>query len=187
MLPYTDTAQGFLSSVWLLITSVPYAYIFRLFHDVVLALDIGLIALLIYVLIQLKPYRPVFYANPLDAVPKEDRKKIPILQDAGIATRWKAIREKAEAAPPQSLTLGIIEADSFVDDVLKRMGILGETMASRLERIDTGDLQTLDRLWTAHRARNNLVHTPGYILSEFDARRYMHDYEEFLRELGVIE
>ena len=165
--------------------AIPFAYIFALFHDVVLVLDIGLVAVLIFVLTQLQQYRPVFYQNPRDALKGE--KRIPTLRDAGIAKRWKSIREKAEAAPPQSLTLGIIEADSFVDDILKRMGIAGEHMADRLERIDTGDLQTLDLLWTAHRARNNLVHSPGYVMSEFDARKYMKDYEAFLRELGVLE
>jgi len=62
-----------------------------------------------------------------------------------------------------------------VDDILKRMGLPGEHMADRLERIDTGDVKTLDALWAAHRARNNLVHSPGYVMNERDARRYMND------------
>ncbi len=166
--------------------AIPLGYIFSLFHDVILVLDVGLVIILTYTLIQLEPFRPRFHHDPRALISKDER-RIPTLRDAGIALRWKSIRAKAEAVPPQSLTLGIIEADSFVDDVLKRMGLLGQTMADRLEAIDTGDIQTLDRLWTAHRARNNLVHSPGYVMGERDARRYMDDYEAFLKELGVIE
>lgn len=182
---YSYIGVNFLYGFWQFLTSIPYGYIFALFHDVMLVLDFALIATFIYTFIALRPYRPVLYRDPRDAIKGE--KRIPTLRDAGIATRWKSILAKAEAAPPQSLTLGIIEADSFVDDILKRMGIAGEHMADRLEKIDTGDLQTLDALWTAHRARNNLVHSPGYVMSEFDARKYMKDYESFLRELGVLE
>lgn len=185
MLAYTDLFQGFLEVVSVLFGAIPFGYGFRLFHDLVLALDVIFVLLIIYVLIELMPYKPKYYNDPRQALTPE-QKKIPTVKDPGVAVRWKSIRTKAEAAPPQSLTLGIIEADSFVDDILKRMGLPGEHMADRLERIDTGDLQTLDKLWAAHRARNNLVHTPGYVMNERDARRYMDDYEAFLKELDAI-
>ena len=166
--------------------AIPFAYAFRLFHDVLLVLDVALFATLLYTLAELRPYKAKFYKNPRKALTKE-QKKIPTLHDVGLTKRWKEILEKAEAAPPQSYTLAIIEADSFVDDILKKMGYPGDHMADRLLRIDTGDLQSLDGLWTAHRARNNLVHTPGYVMNERDAKKYLKDYEAFLREIEVLE
>lgn len=185
MIAYADTFQAFWVQIWGAVSSFPYQYMFQLFHDIILVMDVSFAALIIYSLIELIPYRPKFYKDPRKALTPE-QKKIPTAKDPGVAARWKSIRAKAEAAPPQSLTLGIIEADSFVDDVLKKMGLPGEHMADRLERIDTGELETLDRLWTAHRARNNLVHTPGYVMNERDARRYMDDYEAFLTEISAI-
>ena len=185
MYDYSNIGVDFVHGIGNFFGAIPFGYLFSLFHDVVLALDVGLVCILVFLYFELKQFRPKFFTNPRDALKGE--KRVPTLRDAGIAVRWKSIREKAEAAPPQSLTLGIIEADSFVEDMLKRMGIGGEHMADRLEKIDTGDLQTLDKLWTAHRARNNLVHSPGYVMTEFDARTYLKDYEDFLRELGVLE
>ncbi len=185
MIGSTNFPIQFLSGVWAFITSLPYAYFWELLHDVVLVLDIGLLTILLFLMFELRKFRPVLLRNPRDVL--KGTKKIPTLRDTGLAERWKSILAKSEAAPPQTLLLAIIEADSFVDDILKRMGIAGEHMADRLEKIDTGDLQTLDKLWTAHRARNNLVHEPGYVLSESRAREFLKDYGDFLKELGVLE
>ena len=164
--------------------NVPWTYVWSLTHDFVVAFDIALVAGLIYVLMELEPYRPHFVRDPKKYVHSE--KKIATLRDAGLVKKWQAIVEKSESMPPQSLTLGIIEADSFVDDVLKRMSLPGEHMADRLDKLGS-DLKTIDAVWKAHRVRNDVVHTPGYFLSPRDARKILKDYEAFLKELEVLE
>lgn len=37
-----------------------------------------------------------------------------------------------------------------------------------------------------HRMRNDLVHTPGFVLSLEDAKMALEGYEAFLKELEVI-
>ncbi|MDP3975076.1 MAG: hypothetical protein Q8P88_02220, partial [Candidatus Jorgensenbacteria bacterium] len=85
-----------------------------------------------------------------------------------------------------SYVLAIIEADKLVDDALKTSGLQGEHMADRLEKLRVEDYPTLDRLWRAHRVRNELVHTPDFGINEGDAKDVLRVYEKFLKELGAL-
>lgn len=100
--------------------------------------------------------------------------------------RWQRIMAKAFAAPPQSLTLAIIDADKCVDDALKELGLEGEHMADRLEQLNPSDFGTLQNLWRAHRIRNDLVHTPDFSIEPADAEEVLKMYEAFLKELGIL-
>ena len=84
------------------------------------------------------------------------------------------------------MKLAIIDADGLVDDVLKQMGLPGEHFADRLARLTPEELKTFDKVWTAHRVRNDLVHTPGFALGLDEARRVMKSYEAFLIEIKAI-
>jgi hypothetical protein len=147
-----------------------------------IVLDIALLIGIIIIFPQFMKYVPRFTARRMES-PKE-----PILEtkNTQYKARWDAISEKAESAPPHSLTLAIIDADSFVDTILKDLGLEGEHMADRLEKLDTRNLTSLDNLWKAHRARNNLVHTPEYDLHPVDAKRYLEYYEHFLKEIRAL-
>jgi hypothetical protein len=82
--------------------------------------------------------------------------------------------------------LAVIEADSLVDDILKRIGFPGESMAERLAQIPASQLLSLSDLKEAHRIRNNVTHTPGFKISKSEAERVVRKYERVLKELEVI-
>jgi hypothetical protein len=148
-------------------------------------IELGIVIGIIMVLVEISRIRPRFYINPRKALGME--KKAIRVQDEKFKALWDDVMRKSEAAPPQSLSLAIIEADSFIDTILKEnLKLSGEHMANRLERLDDDDLQSLDGLWKAHRIRNDLVHTPGYYLNPSDARRVLSYYEAFLKEIEVI-
>ncbi len=144
-----------------------------------MVLDVILIVLFIYVFVRALEYRPHFVFNP------KPRKRSP-LKDRKLRERWQAILKKAGSNPPQSFTLAVIEADGFVDDVLKKMNLPGEHMADRLEKLGRLKIKTAERLWRAHRIRNDLVHTPGFVLQPQDAKNVLGDYEAFLKEIGLL-
>lgn len=134
----------------------------------------------------------IVYQKAVKFRPKLGRKQTPkkglgIKDDAMalIKKRWEAILEKMESSPPQSFPLAIVEADALSDSVLKELGFEGEHMADRLDKLNAG-LATLDKIWRAHRLRNEIVHTPGFAISEGDARKAIGYYEAFLKEMGVI-
>lgn len=167
------------------ITSWNWRYYFALAHDIGIFTDTLVILGLGYVLVQLAPFRARYYADPRKAIPAEA--KVVTLRTIELARKWEELKKRAELAPPHSMTLGILEADAFVDTVLKTvLNLQGEHMADRLEQLDSGLYPTLEGVWQAHKARNNVAHTPGYELPEREARRFFKNYEAFLQEVGVL-
>ncbi len=156
--------------------------LFVTFRAIFLVLDIGLLATFCAVFYRALETRPRFVSPKakVRARPKVDNKKI--------RDEWHALLEKADLKPPESYVLAIIEADKFVDGLLKQLGFQGEHMADRLERIGeiNPNLSTLDRVWQAHRIRNELVHTPDFEVSHTDAHEVLKSYEAFLREAELL-
>lgn len=107
-------------------------------------------------------------------------------QHREFARHWKRVVRRMTEATPDSMRLAVIEADKLADAVLKSMELKGEHMADRLQQLTSDDLRSLDGLWRAHRLRNDLVHTPGFGLSQEDARQAMKQYEAFFKEVGVL-
>ena len=116
-----------------------------------------------------------------------EKKRTLTLQTAVFRERWASVSKKASLDSPDAMRAAIIEADSIVDDILRTIGISGEHVADRLAQINPDTLQSFDRLWRAHRLRNELVHTPDFSLSAEDAKSTLEDYESFLREIGVLQ
>lgn len=133
-----------------------------------------------------------FFIKAISLRPRFRRKQthhervIALSQDESIRKHWSEIVRKFNTNPPQSYMFGIIEADTFVDEILKRIGLVGETMADRLKQLDSEELATLGRLWRVHRIRNALVHSPGFVVSKADADEALQVYELFLKELEIL-
>ena len=172
--------MDFITDIYERLRGVSWESLFFTLRDVFLVLDALLIVAFIYVFVMALRFRPLFVLNP------RPKKRAAILQNRKLQERWVAIVGKARRRPPQSLTLGIIEADSFIDDVLKKMDLRGEHMADRMEQLTRMDLKSADNLWKAHRVRNDLVHTSGFTLSKGDAERALQYYEDFLKEVGML-
>ncbi len=126
------------------------------------------------------PYRAKFRLESTGA------KKVLTLRDAMLKERWELIIRKFSLGTPESMRLAVIEADALVDLVLKGMEIQGEHLADRLSNLEAEDMESMSRIWRAHRMRNDLVHTPGFTLAAQDAKMALDDYEAFLKELEVL-
>ena len=113
-------------------------------------------------------------------------KRVPTLRDALMKEMWQSIVKKFSLGTPESARLAVIEADALVDTALKNMGIQGEHLADRLSNLESEDITTMNRLWRAHRMRNDLVHTPGFALGPSEAKLALEDFEAFLQEIEVL-
>lgn len=165
-------AHGLIDAPWArVLYAIRWAFIF---------LDILLVVAFILVFIKALEYRPKFSFRYRSAA-----KKSPF-DTKLFEGRWDRIAKGAPKNAPQSYVLAIIEADKLVDDALKLMGLQGEHMADRLEKLRVEDYPTLDRLWRAHRVRNELVHTPDFGIDSADAEDVISVYEKFLKELGAL-
>ena len=152
----------------------------NLVKPVFIGVDVVLILALLFVFDRLRDLRPKIHPD------EHQEKKIITLRDVVFEERWAGIRKKADSDRIESMKLGIIEADKLADDVLKHSGYQGEHMADRLANITQDELKSLNRLWRAHRLRNDIVHTPGFSLSKEQVAATLADYEEFFREVGML-
>ncbi len=136
---------------------------------------------LVIAYIKSRPMRPTWVVWP------KQIKKTKQLQNTMIKDRWAAVVKKFAIGTPEAARVSVIEADAVVDAVLKsNMQLPGEHLADRLSNLASDQVKSLDRVWRAHRIRNELVHTPGFILSINDAHKALEDYEAFLKEVGIL-
>lgn len=167
-----NLAQGILTAPWArFLYGVRWVFIF---------LDIVVAVAFILLFIKAREFQPPFMRAAGKVLSRSffDTRKF--------GERWEGIMRRARKTPPQSLVLAIIEADKCVDDALKALGLPGEHMADRLEQLAADDYPSLDRLWRAHRVRNELVHTPDFSVDPRDAEEVLKIYEKFLKELGAL-
>lgn len=151
---------------------------------VFITLDMILVILFILVFWKALEYRPKFVAFPGG---RKSKKKKAKAKKFDFTPQWKKILSTVEAGGPDTLTLAIIEADKLTDIALKSLGFEGEYIAERLERAGKiMDLKTIDDVWRVHRIRNNLVHAPGFQISQSQAKDVLKVYEKFLKELNVL-
>ncbi len=156
-----------------------------LIRDVFIVLDVFLAFGFVFAFVKGHRFRPDFDFEG-HGHGSAGKKKIFTLRDAITNERWHLIMKKFSLGTPESARIAVIEADALVDTVLKSTGVPGEHLADRLSNLDTDELTTMDKLLRAHRLRNDLVHTSGFVLSTNDAKMALDSYEAFLKELGLL-
>ena len=158
----------------------PWLKLFRVAWAIFLTFDVALVVALIWVIQKGFAFRPPIH--PSHTLPRRTL----TLRDALMQERWRAVLAKAASGSADAFRIAIIDADKLADDALKQLGLEGEHMADRLEKITPAELRSLERLRRAHRIRNDFVHTPGFELSREAAARALEDYQAFLKEVQVL-
>lgn len=161
--------------------------IFEAMRGIFIFLDLVLFVLIIFSLSKLIHYRPKFVYDPRKWQRYVKKKKEPELATPVVMNAWGKVKSKMQSGAPDAMRLAVIEADGAVDEVLRRMGLAGETFAERLGRLSPDRYSTLDRVWDAHRLRNNLVHTPDFQVAPSKAEEAVAAYEAFLKEIRALK
>ena len=100
--------------------------------------------------------------------------------------KWQKIQSRLETANEAEYKLALIEADGILNDILLRMGFLGETLGDRLKKLTTAIIPNLDDVWKAHQTRNNVVHDPDYRLTLQEAQKTLEIYQVAFNNLDLI-
>jgi hypothetical protein len=103
-----------------------------------------------------------------------------------VNSNWKEIRNLANSENPSDWNMAMIRADGLLNETLHNLGYEGDTMADRLKIVDPTRLISLDRIWSAHRLRNNIVHGPPQNYPRETIIQALQSYEQGLRELGMM-
>lgn len=100
-------------------------------------------------------------------------------------TRWLKIENGLERSDRRSYNFTVLEADKLLDRALNEMGIPGKSMGEKLKKI--GDkMPEINRIWQAHKLRNQIVHESDFELSYEQARRALAIFRQALKDLGAI-
>ncbi|MDP3725252.1 MAG: hypothetical protein Q8R20_02140 [Nanoarchaeota archaeon] len=172
----------FFQIIWETIKSAPWVTLYFIVKYVIIGLTIVIGAAFLVLL----PYAWNYGKIPFrwKNQPKKYQRE---LKDTNAFQRqWEAIIAKSDSSPPDSFITAIMETDAMIDEILKEMGLPGEHMPDRLESLNPETTKSMEHLWRAHSMKNNLMHTPGFTLTEHEAKRVLGDYEAFLKEIGIV-
>ena len=101
---------------------------------------------------------------------------------------WPSIRERLLGDNSDEWRLAIIEADIFMDRSMDNLGYRGETVSDKLKQLTPTQLPSIQQAWDAHKVRNRIAHDGAdFSMTSHEARQTMKEYQEVLRDLGVIE
>lgn len=101
--------------------------------------------------------------------------------------RWHYVLTLTESSNESDWRVGIMEADSMLEELLREKGISGDTVAELLEGARSNGYLHIQDAWDAHLIRNQIAHQGAqFPLSQIEARRIMKLYQNFFEELGVI-
>lgn len=103
-----------------------------------------------------------------------------------IEKEWIKIIERLETGSEAEYKLAVIEADSMLDDILKKMGYGGENLKDRLKYLTQATIPNLDSLLEAHKIRNNIIHDPDYRFSLEDGKKILAIYEKTFQDIQAL-
>jgi len=103
-----------------------------------------------------------------------------------IVKTWAKITSRLKSGLESEYKLAVIEADSIVNDILKRIGFKGETLGEKLEKLTVTILPNLEQTKQAHKSRNEIIHNTDYKLDLNEAKKILNVYEQALRDLHAF-
>ncbi len=98
--------------------------------------------------------------------------------------KWKSLQKgltRSDAWP-----LAVINADSLLDEALKKRRFKGRTMGERLVSAQKS-LSDNDAVWFAHKLRNKLVHEVDTELKQKEVQKALMGIRQALRDLGALK
>lgn len=102
-----------------------------------------------------------------------------------IKNAWSSVEIAMNTKTPSQLRQAIITADKCLDNALRDV-VSGDKMADRLKNAKNKyDYATYDKLWKAHKIRNNLVHEAGFEPSYVTLINAIKDLQTGIEKLGV--
>jgi len=102
-----------------------------------------------------------------------------------ISSAWESVTLALQQKSPSQLRQALITADKCLDNALRDI-MPGETMGERLKAAkDRFDYVTYNKIWEAHKMRNNLVHEAGYEPPHYTLTDSIEKLRRGLSALGV--
>jgi hypothetical protein len=102
-----------------------------------------------------------------------------------IQNEWKKIADLQKQGSPSQLRQALISADRSLDTALRDVAE-GETMGERLKNSrDRFTDTTYNKIWKAHKLRNNVVHEADFEPPHFAIKEAIEDLKTGIQSLSV--
>jgi len=86
--------------------------------------------------------------------------------------RWTYITTLVESPNESDWRMAILEADSFLEEVLREKDMTGDTVSELLESAKSNGYTSIQNAWDAHIVRNKIAHEGSeYPVSQIEGRR----------------
>lgn len=177
---FTPFSPRFFSAVW---ETLLLVWKFRI-APIVIFFELLLVGIFIFAFVQYWPMAP--RVKLWQVRPPVTSRKVRFKKDPAIAGHWGAILNRVKSGTQDAMKYAILEADSLTDHFLKSVGFSGEHMADRLSQIIPDRVPSLERVWKAHKLRNELAHTPGVTVTVEETKEALTAFRDFLVELGAM-
>ncbi|MFC1756917.1 hypothetical protein ACFLZC_02060 [Patescibacteria group bacterium] len=102
-------------------------------------------------------------------------------------TEWDGIKKHIDSDNESDWRMAVLEADSLMEDIIKKIGYKGETFGDRLSKVKSSQLKSIDEVWFAHKMRNRIAHEgKRFKLTKGSAQKIIDSYEKAFKELEYI-
>ena len=100
-------------------------------------------------------------------------------------TAWLKIENELNQNNPASFSLAVLDADKLLDEALRDLRVPGATLGERLKH-SSDRFTNLNKIWAAHKLRNQTAHETGFHPSYKQARFALAVFKQALKDLGAI-
>lgn len=101
--------------------------------------------------------------------------------------KWENVIKHINSNDPASWKVAVIDADSLLDEMLIKMGYIGDSIGDRLLSINEDSFPYLNEAWEAHKVRNKIAHSGSdFVLNKQEAKRVIDNYELIFRTQKYI-
>lgn len=114
------------------------------------------------------------------------KKSISAQTQKNIKNEWKSIEQLLKSKGNSNFKQAIISADKCLDNALRDL-VSGDTMGQRLKNAkDLYEWDLYNKIWKAHKMRNNIVHEAGYEVPYHIITANVEVLKKGLKEVGAL-
>lgn len=107
--------------------------------------------------------------------------------DTDLSDRWESVVKHISTQNPNDWRQAIIDADIILDNILTKMGYIGQTVGEKLQKVAKGDFESLESAWEAHKVRNQIAHEgSNFALNEHEAKKAFDNYKKVFEEFYYV-
>ena len=103
-----------------------------------------------------------------------------------VLEKWKEINRKVNSSVELDYREAVIEADEFLDKVLKTARFSGEELSDRLKMVRDNQLEFKEDIIWADDLKKKIVADENFKVSPEEAKRAVYIFERALKEMGML-